>query len=498
MNATPNKEFQQAAAAASRDATQRGRIAKALSGYYVKRDETRDRFRDWQGARTCAAAIKDDAIARLDTLVEQFATNIESHGAKVHWCPDAQSARDAILQIAADNKVRTVVKSKSMTSEEIHLNPALEKAGVDVLETDLGEFIMQLLGEPPFHIVFPAMHLDRGQISDLFKEKLGEPAAHSSPEELTLIARRVMRQKFCEADMGISGANFGIADIGAVSITENEGNARLATSLPRIHVVLMGIEKILPRMEDLALFLPMLAAAGAGQLITGYNTLISGPRAVGGNGGDGESDGPEQMHVVLLDNRRTALLADPAQRNALDCIRCGSCLNVCPVYKSIGGHSYGTTYSGPIGAAITPALCGLQEWKHLDYACSLCGACSEICPVKIDLHQHLLINRRTATQAKQAWWERYAYKAYAFLMRRQPLYTLAIKIGRLAQKFHSLINNTVLDPVRAWTSVRSFPKLAPRSFHEMWRERERNKSLRLLVPRDKEPEVLVTIERKNP
>jgi len=464
----PNEQFQQAATAAARDVTQRARIRKALGGYYVKRDENRDRFQNWQGARTCAAAIKDNTVAHLDTLVEQFATNIESHGAKVHWCPDAQSARDAILKIAADNKVRSVVKSKSMTSEEIHLNPALEAAGMEVLESDLGEFIMQLLGEPPFHIVFPAMHLTRGQISDLFQKKLGsEPT--DSPEELTLIARRYMRQKFCEADMGISGANFGVADAGAISITENEGNARLTTSLPRIHVVLMGIEKIIPRMDDLALFLPMLATAGAGQLITCYNTLISGPRIAG------EPDGPEQMHVILLDNRRTQLLADPAQRNALDCIRCGSCLNVCPIYKSIGGHSYGTTYSGPIGAAITPALSASQDWKHLSYACSLCGACSEICPLKIDLHHHLLLERRNVTQIKQAWWERWAFAGYAFLMRRQPLYTLAVKLGRLAQKFYPLVRRTPLDPLKPWTSVREFPNLAPRSFHEMWQERQAKK-----------------------
>ena len=369
--------------------------------------------------------------------------------------------------MARQHKVRSIIKSKSMTAEEIHLNDALEQAGFEVVESDLGEFIVQLRREPPYHIVFPAMHLTRQQISDLFHDRLGsEPT--NNPEDLTLIARRVMRRKYCEADMGISGANFAIAETGMISITENEGNARLTTSLPKIHVALVGIEKVLPKLSDLALFLPMLATAGAGQPITCYNTLYGGPRQ------PGESDGPEEFHVVLLDNRRTELLADAEQRDTLHCIRCGACLNVCPVFKNIGGHSYGTTYQGPIGSVITPHLRGLQDWKHLSQASSLCGACSQTCPVKIDLHHHLLHNRRNAVRLRPAPVEKCLQAGLAFVMCRPRLYALAARLARIAQPLSRLVEGTVLDPLRAWTKTRSLPPMAVKSFHQLWQERKKS------------------------
>jgi L-lactate dehydrogenase complex protein LldF len=277
-----------------------------------------------------------------------------------------------------------------------------------------------------------------------------------------------MRRKYCEADMGISGANFAIAETGMISITENEGNARLTTSLPKVHVALVGIEKVLPKLSDLALFLPMLAIAGAGQPITCYNTLYGGPRQ------PGEPDGPEEFHVVLLDNRRTELLADVEQRDALHCIRCGACLNACPVFKNIGGHSYGTAYQGPIGSVITPHLRGLQDWKHLSQASSLCGACTETCPVKIDLHHHLLHNRRNAVRRHPALLEKFLQAAFAFVMCRPGLYALAGQLARIAQPLQRLVQGTILDPLRPWTKSRSFPPLAPRSFHRLWRERRRS------------------------
>lgn len=462
----PAREFRRQAAQFAADLAHRARIQKALGGYYLKRDEQKARYRSWQGARDMAAEIKAEALAKLDHLLEDFAGKLEARGARVHWCPSAADAREAIVRIARDNAVRSIIKSKSMTGEEIHLNEALEAAGFHVLESDLGEYIVQLRGEPPYHIVFPAMHLTRGEISQLFQDKLGAPPT-DVPEELTMTARRVMRQKFCEADMGITGANFAVADLGLISITENEGNARLTLGLPRIHVAILGIEKIVPRMEDLALFLPMLATAGAGQALTCYNTLVAGPRQ------PGEPDGPEQFHVVLLDNRRTALLADPEQRDALHCIRCGACLNVCPIFKNIGGHAYGTTYQGPIGSVITPHLRGLQSWKHLSGASSLCGACTEACPVKINLHHHLLHNRRNAFRQKPPPLERAAYAALAWIMRRPALYRASLTLARLAQPLHKLLERTPLDPLRAWTATRTLPHLAPRSFHEEWARRRR-------------------------
>ncbi len=463
---SPVKEFKTSARRLTADLRHRGLIQKALSGYYVKRDENKARFQSWQGARDLAAEIKYEAVNHLDKYLVEFVDKIEARGTVVHWCPDGNSAREAILKIASENGVRSIIKSKSMTTEEIHLNDALEKKGFGVFESDLGEYIVQLRHEPPYHLVFPAMHLTRGEISDLFTKELGS-APTDSPEELTMIARRVMREKFCEADMGISGANFAVAETGMISITENEGNARLTTSLPRIHVAVLGIEKVLPRMQDLALFLPMLATSGAGQALTCYNTMFGGPRQ------PGETDGPEQFHIILLDNRRTELLADAEQRDALHCIRCGACLNVCPIFKNVGGHSYGTTYQGPIGSVITPHLRGLQDWKHLSGASSLCGACTETCPVKINLHHHLLHNRRNAATQKTLWWERIAFRGFVILMNTPWLYLISLKLGRIGQIFHPLVDKSPLDPLQAWTQSRTFPKLAPKSFHELWKERKK-------------------------
>jgi L-lactate dehydrogenase complex protein LldF len=463
---TQAQEFNESARRYTADLPHRDWIQKALAGYYVKRDESRNRFQSWSGARDAAAAIKWEAVNHLDRYLDEFASKLEARGTKVFWAPNAKDARDYIVSVARQNKVRSIIKSKSMTTEEIHLNDTLEQEGFDVVESDLGEYIMQLRQEPPYHIVFPAMHLKRGEISDLFHDKLGsEPT--NNPEDLTMIARRVLRRKYCEAGMGISGANFAIAETGMISITENEGNARLTTSLPKIHVAIVGIEKVLPKLSDLALFLPMLATAGTGQLLTCYNTLYGGPRQ------PGEPDGPEEFHVVLLDNRRTELLADAEQRDALHCIRCGACLNVCPIFKNVGGHSYGTTYQGPIGSVITPHLRGLQDWKHLSQASSLCGACTEACPVKINLHHHLLHNRRNAARAESSFSEKITYRGFAFTMRRPEFYRLAARLARIAQPLQRLVQGTMLDPLRAWTKTRSFPSAARKSFREQWRERKR-------------------------
>ena len=458
-------QFKEQARVMTRDLRHRQLIRTALGNYEVARDKRKAAFQDWPAARQAAAETKWEAVNHLDQHLVELATRLESHGTKVHWASTGAQACDIIVGIVRDRKARSIIKSKAMTAEEIHLNEALEHAGFDVVESDLGEFIVQLRHEAPYHIVFPSMHLTRGEIRELFQRELGD-APSDNPEELTMVARRVMRQKYIAADVGITGANFAIAETGMISITENEGNARLTAALPKTMITLLGIEKILPRLEDLALFLPMLATAGAGQPLTCYNTLYGGPRQ------PGECDGPEEFHVVLLDNHRTALLADAEQRDALHCIRCGACLNVCPIFRNVGGHTYGTTYSGPIGSVLTPHLRGLQDWKHLSFASSLCGACTEACPVKIDLHHHLLQNRRNASEQKPSFFERLAHRAFAVIANSTALWSLGKKLGWLAQPLQRPIKGTVLDPARAWTKTRDLPPLAKESFKDWWRKRK--------------------------
>jgi len=459
------RQLKNDAARITRDLRHRTLIQTGLKKYEAARDAKKSKFQSWEDARQTAAEIKWDAVNHLDKYLAEFADKLETRGAKVHWASAAEQAREIILRIVKEKKARSIIKSKVMTGEEIHLNEALEKEGFDVVESDLGEYIVQLRHEAPYHFVFPAMHLARGEISDLFQRELGT-APTDSAEELTMIARRVLRDKYIKADIGISGANFAIAETGMISITENEGNARLTCALPKVHIALLGIEKVLPRFEDLALFLPMLATAGAGQSLTCYNSFYGGPRQ------HGDSDGPEEFHVVLLDNKRTHLLADAEQRDALHCIRCGACLNVCPIYRNIGGHAYGTTYQGPIGSVITPHLRGLQDWKHLSAASTLCGACSEACPVKINLHHHLLHNRRNAMAQKPVWWEKLGFNIFAFVINRPALYALAKPLARFGQIFHPLIKGTRLDPARAWTRSRELPRIAPQTFKEYWRNRK--------------------------
>ena len=460
----PLQQFHADATTVISDGDHRLYLRTALGGYAATRGKTQERFTDWSAARHAAAEIKWNAIENLADHLERFAENLEANGVRVHWAEDDASARDYVLKVLRESDAKKIVKSKTMTSEEIHLNAALDEAGFDVLESDLGEFIVQLLGQAPYHFVFPSMHLRRGEIAELFREKLGQDIAGTSddPAELTMVARRVMRRAYLEADVGITGANFGVADTGAIAITENEGNARLTTALPRVHIALMGIEKVIPSLGDLALLQPMLATAGTGQHLTGYNSLLAGPRR------DGEVDGPEEMHVVLLDNGRTKLLADPEQRDALRCIRCGACLNVCPVFQNIGGHSYGTTYQGPIGSVITPHYKGLQKWKHLSHASSLCGACTATCPVRIDLHHHLLRNRRDAVAEESPASERAIFKMFATVMTRPALYRMVGRIGWIGDKLLRPLRGGGLDPLKKWRKTRTLPPVAKESFQQWW------------------------------
>ena len=344
-----------------------------------------------ENAKRKGHVIKWKVMETLDKFLPEFESNFQKRGGKVIWANDAEEANREILNIIQKAGAKTVVKSKSMVTEEIHLNEFLEENHIESLETDLGEYIVQLLGQRPYHIVTPAMHLTKEDIAKLFNEKFGTPLDFT-PEQLTQKARELLREKYVQADVGITGANFLIADTGSIAITENEGNARLSPLSQKYTLPWWVSKRLIPSMADLDLFWPMLATHGTGQNLTVYNTILSGPRQ------PNETDGPEEMYVILLDNGRTNLLAQKDQRQGLYCIRCGACLNACPVYKNIGGHTYETTYSGPIGSIITPHMNGMEEFKHLSYASSLCGKCTEVCPVKIDIHKMLLLNRRDAVK----------------------------------------------------------------------------------------------------
>ncbi len=393
-------------------------------------------------------------------MLESFEAKITKRGAKVIWAEDAKQALEEIGKICAEKNCKTLVKSKSMVTEEIHLNKFLEEQGIESVETDLGEYIQQLDGEPPYHIVTPAMHKSKEDVAKLFAEKLGtDPKL--TPEQLTLVARDVLRKKYVEAEVGVTGANFIIADIGGIAITENEGNARLSCSMPKTHIVVAGIEKVIPSMNDLALFWPLLATYGTGQKITVYNTIVTGPKQ------ENETDGPEEMYVILLDNGRTNILANEKSRESLYCIRCGACLNACPVYKNIGGHAYEATYSGPIGSVITPHLNGMKEWKHLSYASSLCGNCTEVCAVKINLHELLLENRHEAVdEGDSSFAERTGWKLWKQAMLKRSL----MNMGNRAIK--NWVVNTLLKGWKEHRSEMEFPK---KSFNQMWKEKYGNR-----------------------
>ena len=406
-------------------------------------------------ARERAKNRKWDAIEHLDRYLEEFERKISARGAKVIWAENGEEALAAIGKICAEKKCKTLVKSKSMVTEEIHLNNYLASQGIESVETDLGEYIQQLDGEAPYHIVTPAMHKSKEDVARLFADKLGTPSG-LTPEELTLVARKILRDKYVQAEVGVTGANFIVADIGGIAVTENEGNARLSCAWPKTHIVVVGIEKVIPSINDLSLFWPLLATYGTGQQVTVYNTIVSGPRQ------ENETDGPEEMYVILLDNGRTNLLNNPSAREALYCIRCGACLNACPVYKNIGGHAYETTYSGPIGKVITPHLSGMDEYKHLSYASSLCGNCTEVCPVRINLHELLLDNRHEAVmKGSSTIAERIAWKIWKTASLNRSMMNMGI--GKM--------KNWVVNKVfKGWTAHRSDLDFSQKTFNELWKE----------------------------
>jgi L-lactate dehydrogenase complex protein LldF len=464
---SPAQEFLRNAATKSADLRHRQILRTSIDTYNTAVARGKTRFVDWEAARSKAQAIKWEAVNHLDKYLVQFEARVKERGGHVFWAENGEQARKYILDLATARGVRTIVKSKSMVAEEIHLTSALEQLGIRVWETDLGEFIVQLRNEPPYHIVTPAIHLTRSEIAELFKEKLGGINT-DDPVRLVAAARAALRRAFFSAEMGISGVNFLVADAGMIAITTNEGNGRLGSSLPKIHVALTGIEKVVPRLEDLAVMWPLLSTAGTGQPVTCYNTLVGGPR------GADEVDGPDEFHVVLLDNGRSELLADAEQREVLHCIRCGACLNVCPVYRSVGGHTYGTTYQGPIGSVLTPHLRGLHDFQHLSSASSLCGACTGACPVRIDLHHHLLHNRRNAVKAgERSWSERVGFKVFRWAMLHPRWFAALGWAGRLTVRTINAVGlgGSKLDPLRPWIMERSAPPIPQRSFRSLWKER---------------------------
>ena len=456
----PAAEFLRKSIAKSSDHEHGRIIRKNIDHYDAAVMRGKSRFVDWEAAREKCAAIKQEAIDNLDKLLLEFESKILARGGHVYWAESSEEARTYLTTLARERGVKRIVKSKSMVTEEIQLTPALEALGCDVVETDLGEYIVQLRNEPPYHIVTPAMHLTRVQIAELFREKL-EGVTSDDPVELVAAARRKLRNAFFSAEMGISGANFLVADAGMVAISTNEGNGRLCTTLPRIHVVVTGIEKVVPRLRDLAALWPTLATAGTGQSVTTYNTLIGGPRT------SEEIDGPDEFHVVLVDNGRSELLADVEQRDALRCIRCGACLNACPVYRTIGGHTYATTYQGPIGSVLTPHFRG-PDFAHLSYASSLCGSCTSVCPVKIDLHHHLLQNRRNSVDGHQRpWSERKAFRLWRWLMMDASRFSRLAQFGTFITRLAHAVG---IDLMKPWTRYRCAPELPKKPFRDAWRD----------------------------
>ncbi len=455
------KKFQKDSENIAFDKQHRAKIRFNMGKYDNAVRQGKRQYRNLETARNRAAYIRHRVLENLDKYLNEFESNFERNGGKIIWAPTAADAISEIINILKKHDTKLVVKSKSMITEELELNHALEQEKIEVVETDLGEYIVQLAGEKPYHIVTPAMHKSKEEIAALFNEKFNTPE-DATPEEITAFVRDKLRQKFLTADAGITGANFLIADTGSVALTENEGNGILSISLPRIHIAVAGIEKVLPSIRDLDLFWPLLATHGTGQNMTVYNTLVSGPRQTG------EIDGPSEMYVVLLDNGRTELLKHKEQRRALACIRCGACLNACPVYKNIGGYTYNTTYSGPIGAVITPYLKSMKDFKHLSYASSLCGRCTEVCPVKINLHELLLLNRSVAVKSgfvKQR--EKMAQRFAAKAMKKR--WMMDFGGGKLKNVAMRLFFR------KAWGAHRTLPQFAPKTFNQLWEEQRGGK-----------------------
>lgn len=443
------------------DLKHRATIQFNISRYNTAVVRGKTQYQNLELARQRAAYIKYKVINNFENYLKEFEQQFTSRGGKIIWAQTAAEAMEEILRVLQKNEVKHLVKSKSMITEELEFNEGVEHHQIESMETDLGEYIVQLAGEKPYHIITPVMHKSKEDIAALFHEKFQLPEK-STPEEITAFVRKLLREKFVNADCGVTGANFLIADVGAIGLTENEGNGMMSMSFPKLHIAIAGFDKMIPSMKDLHLFWPLLATHGTGQNITVYNSLIFGPRQ------EGETDGPEEMYLVIVDNGRSELLAQVEQRVAMTCIRCGACLNGCPVYRNIGGHAYGTVYSGPIGSVITPHLRGMSDFKHLSFASSLCGKCTEVCPMHIDLHKLLLFNRRDSVKrGYTTGMDRLVMSAWKKVMLKR----------WIIDKTSSGMKNTAIKMFfrKPWGPRREIPHIAAKSFNQLWREKYNGK-----------------------
>jgi L-lactate dehydrogenase complex protein LldF len=450
----------------------RGTLSKTLEGRRVAVAEVDN----WEELRSHARQVKAHTLARLPYYLEQLESRVIEQGGKVFWAQTEKEATEFVVDLARTRGIRAAVKSKSMLGEEIHLNEALEAAHIEPIETDLGEYIVQLARQAPSHIVMPALHMSCSEVSELFTRKLGM-APTDDAEEITATARATLRQSFLKAHMGITGVNFGVAETGTIVIVENEGNARLSVAIPEIHVAIMGIEKVIPRQSDLSVFLKLLTRSATGQKISTYVNFVNGARR------PGERDGPLEFYLVLVDNGRSRILEDNFLRQTLYCIRCGACLDICPVYQRIGGHAYGSTYQGPIGAILTPQLLGEAQAADHPFASSLCGACEQNCPVKIEI-PHILLELRQRVQESRSGkaaslpLEKWAMQTWAWIASDPAWFA---RMGRLARRFQKPFFKLAArlpfpSPLKRWSEQRELPVLPERSFRELYRDASKEKT----------------------
>jgi L-lactate dehydrogenase complex protein LldF len=442
-----------------------GRALGMTAQLRVRRGVAFESLPDAERLRDEARRAKLDTLRDLPARLEEFESRLQANGVSVHWASTGADANQIVVEIARQHDVRLVAKSKSMVSEETHLNAALEAAGLEVVETDLGEYIVQLAGDRPSHIVAPIIHMSRADVGRVMHEQLGT-ALSDDPATLGRYARERLREVFLRAEMGITGANFGVVETGTICLVTNEGNGRMVTALPRVHVVMMGIEKLIPTMQDLDRFLKLLARSATGQKLSVYTSLVNGPRR------QGDDCGPDAVHVILIDNGRTAVMAGESAE-ILGCIRCGACMNACPVYTRIGGHAYGDTYPGPVGAVLTPGLRGTAGFEDLPGASSLCGACRDVCPVRLDIPRMLLHLRHETSASSAPTWLSAAMRAFGAVVARPALYRMATRVARVALRARARAGwlTSLPGPGAAWTSARDLPAPAAHTFQSAWRAR---------------------------